>query len=892
MSADVQRRIGDETMRKIVAILMSCLMLASAAVFSVQAAVTDVSGTQFEEAVELLSRLGIAEVEEEYYYPAKSITKAEFLVMAMRIIGFRDNMISNEAEQLFYDVEPGAYGAGYIAAAYHQGIIFGNGDGFFGAERNVTLNEGLSILLRAMNYDVMADENGGYPAGYVSTARRLDLLKGVQVDSTGYLSRGTAAQLVYNALKTKPMLGTVLKGERQYSASGEENLLEAVFGVYIAEGVVDGNRFVSLPDGGGVRDGQITIEQEPYDIEDEYEGKYLGYHVKAYYTKQNNVRKILYMNAENNTVQQINVREAVSYIPGKFTYYTEDGNRKKDIRLSPYAVTVWNNNVVKVGDEGLKIPDYGQFVLVDNDGDGQIDVVHITAFDVMVLSAVDASTKMLYNKKNTSKNINLADYDRYYLYDQDGTPIELSALGAEDILEICAGTDKKAIEIYRVHQQAEFAVKSITGQNDDVYVSDEDGNQYRLSKAFYGYHSKDELKLSNTYRFALNREGDIVTVLTTDGTALTYGYMTKCTLKDNVFSKELLLKVFTMDEEFTELHSDGKIRLYSSGKMLEPEKIASELTKPQVIRYALNTEGKLKTIDLPSDDMFSTGFRRMGSVPAGSNTKENRYKAGSKTIGGQILIGSGTRAIITPDETNLDDEDGYAVSSSAYFDDDEYYPGGIAYSSNPNSVAAELVVIPGRQSTVGSSSPYMLVTGFGRTLDSDKMDTQSLNGYVSGKEATYAVADGVELSFTPKGDTIPIPVEEGDVVQFAMNNRGEITKVNILYDQSLKEVYGASGGADVSVAVADQSRHTLSTPMKIVDNCLFVQYDGYATMSSDIFVMSNAYVYEFDSTKEGKRRFSNITYRDIVTKEDNADMNDKIFISQRYSEPKIAVVYK
>lgn len=891
MTADVQRRIGDETMRKIVAILTACTVLASAAVFSVQAAVTDVSGTQFEEAVELLSRLGVAEAEEGYYYPAKSITKSEFLVMTMRMLGFKDDMLAGETEQLFYDVAPGAYGANYIAAAYQQGFIFGNGDGFFGAERNITLNEGLSMLLRAMNYEVMADANGGYPAGYVSTARRLNLLNGVQVDSTGYLSRGTAAQLVYNALKTKPILGIVLNGEKRYSSSGDESLLEAVFGVYTVEGVVDGNRLVSLPDGDGVNDGQITIDQELYEVEDEYEGKYLGYSVKAYYTKQDSIKKILYLNTDGNTVQQINVRDSVSYVPGTFTYYPENGNKKKEIRISPYAVTIRNNNVTKVGDDGLEIPDYGQFTLVDNNGDRIIDVVHVTVFDVMVLSAVDTATEMLYNKKNTSRNIDLRDYDRYYLYDQDGTPIELSALGEEDILEICAGTDKKVIEIFRVHQQAEFAIKSKKEQ-DDVYVVDGDGNQYRLSKAFYEYYSADELKPGNTYRFALNREGDIVAVLTTDGTALTYGYMTKGILRSNVFSHELVLKVFTMDEEFVELESDGKVRLYSSGDMVDPATLMPELSKPQLIRYALNTVGKLKTIDIPSDDMFYAGFRRMGSVPAGSNSKENRYKIGSKTIGGKILIGSGTRAIITPDEENLDDEDGYAVSSNAYFDDDEYYPGSMAYSSNPNSVAAELVVIPGKQSTVGSSSPYMLVSGFGRMLNSENCETQSLNGYVSGKEASYAVAENTELSFTPKGGTMPIPVEEGDVVQFATNNKGEIIKINILYDQSLGAVYGASGGADVSIAFADQARQTLSTPMKIVDNCLFVQYDGYATISSDIFVMSNAYVYEFDSAKEGDRRFRYVTYRDIVTKEDDANMNNKIFISQRYSEPKIAVIYK
>lgn len=397
--ADVQRRIGDETMRKIVSVLTACLLLASVlTVFSVQAAVEDVADTEFEEAVEVLSRLGVAEVEEGYYYPAKGITKAEFLVMTMRVLGFQDDMLSDSSEQLFYDVEPGAYGANYISTAYRQGIIFGNGDGFFGAERNITLHEGLSVLLRALNYDVMADANGGYPAGYISTARSLGLLKGVKVDATGYLSRGTAAQILFHALNTKPVLGVILGGERLYSAPENLNLLEMVFGVHIAEGIIDGNRFVSLPDGDGVRDGQIMIDRILYEIEDEYEGKYLGYHTKAYYTDRNDVRKIIYMDVSRNNIQQVNAREAKSYVPGSFTYYPTDAQKEKKMSLSPYAVTVWNNNVVKVGDEGLEIPEYGNFKLVDNNNDGKIEVAHITAFDTMILNAVDVGTEMLYNK--------------------------------------------------------------------------------------------------------------------------------------------------------------------------------------------------------------------------------------------------------------------------------------------------------------------------------------------------------------------------------------------------------------------------------------------------------------------------------------------------------------
>lgn len=899
MKAGVQRRIGDEIMRKIVSILTACLMLVSAVVFPAYAAVTDVLDTPYEEAAELLSRLGVAEVEEGYYYPEKSITKVEFLVMTMRMLGFRDDMAAGEKEQLFYDVEPGAYGAGYVDAAYQQGIIFGNGDGFFGADKNITVNEALSMLLRAMKYDVMAEENGGYPAGYVTVARRLDLLTGVQVDSTGYLNRGTTAQLILNALKTKPVMGILSGGQKQYTASSDETLMEFIFGVHTAEGVIDGNRFVSLPDGGGVEDGQITIDQVRYDIEEEYEGKYLGYQVKAYYTEQGGIRKILYLDVSDNTVYQISARDGESYVPGAFTYYPENSDREKVLKLSPYAVTVWNNNVVKMDDAGLELPDYGRITLVDNTGNGQIDAVHITAYDVIVLGAIDSNAKMLYNKKDTSKNINLTEYDKYYLYDENGAEIELSAMTPDSVLEVCASADKKFIEIYQVQRQAEFAVRSKVEREGEIYVIDDAGTQYRLGRAFYQYHALDEILLGNSYKFVLNREGDIVSILTADGTALSYGYLAKCVLQDSSFSQELMFKIFTMDEEFIETQSSGKIKLYGTGKSVQPRELAESLKKPQLIRYMLDSAGNLKTIDIASAEMFELGFRQLGSVPTGKNAKENRYKNGSKTIGGQILIGSNTRAVITPDENNLDDEDGYSVASSAYFDDDEYYPGAVAYSSNPNSVAAEIVIIPGKESTVGYSSPMMLVTDIGSTLTADGLPTPSLNGWVSGKEAAYAVADNVSLDYEIKVDNVTraIPVEAGDVVQFGTNNKGEVIKVNILYDLSENQVYGYSGGFDVKpgstpVAFAEQARQNLGTPVKMVDNCLFIQHEGFDAMSNDIFVMTNAYVYEYDSAESGKRRFRAISYHDIVTRNDDPSLNSKIFISLRYSEPKIAVVYK
>ena len=888
-------------MKKISTAVILCAMLLS--IFAAPAgaaAVTDVVGTNYEEPVELLTRIGIADVDEGYYYPAKVITKMEFIVLAMRMIGYTDQLVMDEPEQLFFDVTPETAGAGYISEAYRLGIVSGNGDGFLGADQNVTKDEAIAIMIRALQYTLVAEERGGYPAGYVLTANRLGLMDHVTFDSTGYLNRGMAAQMAYNALETEPVTKLQTGNSHQYETTPGQTLLEAVFGIYHVEGVLDGDKFVNLPDGIGVKEGHVTIERVLYEIEDEYEGKFLGERVSAYYTSRDGVKKIMYLIPKNNTVTQIKAKDVISCKPGELLYEKDQtgGGKSSRVALSPYTVTVWNNMVRKVDEDGLEIPDYGLFELIDNDRDGQVDIIHVTAFDIMLLGAVDSSQQILYNKNNTAKAINIKDYDKLYLYGTDGQPIGIDALSEDDVLEVCASENKMSIEIFQVQNYLNITVQGLKTEEEDLYVVDENGASHRVSGAYYENNKREEILLGKSYQFAMNRDNEIVCIVEGSGGVMSYGYIAKSSYIKSRLEDELYLKLFTLDEEFIEVQAASKVKIYNSdAKPLTPDKLADRVAKPQLIRYKLDAEGKIKTIDFASEYAFGDGFRQVGNVPTGSNGTVNRYKGATKTIGGKILVGANTKAIVIPSEDRLDEDSEYTVASGAYFDDDEYYPGATGYTTDPNSPLSEVVVIPGRTTTIGSGSPIMLVTEFGQGVDEDGIPVRRLIGLVSGKETGYNVTDGLPLSYTlDKTTKEEIPVEEGDVIQFNTDNKGMIAGLKIIYDQSREQVYGKNDSFDTSVAFADQSRQNLGVPEFRRGNCLFITPENGtgipAGVSDDIYVLTNSYVYEYDSTQSRSNRARAITINDIITREDNPSDTSKVFLSLRYSDPKVVVVYK
>lgn len=183
--------------KKIVSVTLASAMLLCTNAF---AAYTDVpEDSDVYSAVETLSTLGILNgYEDNTFKPDGNITRAEMCAILCRALGL-------EAPGTFYydsftDVPRDHWAYLYIGLCKVSKIVDGMGNDIFAPDSNVTFNQAVKMILSAMGYEIIAEANGGWPAGYVSIAAKYGILDGITEKTDSPATRATVAKLLDNAL--------------------------------------------------------------------------------------------------------------------------------------------------------------------------------------------------------------------------------------------------------------------------------------------------------------------------------------------------------------------------------------------------------------------------------------------------------------------------------------------------------------------------------------------------------------------------------------------------------------------------------------------------------------------------------------------------------------------
>ena len=107
----------------------------------------------------------------------KNLTRVEFAAIAVRLAGLEEESLSlNNKRPAFTDEVP-AWAWGYVNQAVDAGFIKGYPDGSFGAYRDVTGNEVVTVLVRlAGEIEEALSASQTWPLGYIETADALGIL--------------------------------------------------------------------------------------------------------------------------------------------------------------------------------------------------------------------------------------------------------------------------------------------------------------------------------------------------------------------------------------------------------------------------------------------------------------------------------------------------------------------------------------------------------------------------------------------------------------------------------------------------------------------------------------------------------------------------------------------
>ena len=169
----------------------------------------------FEEAVDVLTGMGVYSGDNGNFKPAANITRAEVAALIYRLAtgDVTDAQANLYAEYgNFPDVPHDAWYAGYVGYCANAGYIKGRPNGNFDPSGNVTGYEALAMILRAIGYDKNGEFTGSTWTTEVSAlSQQLGILTNVKTTQYGgtlYLAarRDVVADLLFQADAYVPMV--------------------------------------------------------------------------------------------------------------------------------------------------------------------------------------------------------------------------------------------------------------------------------------------------------------------------------------------------------------------------------------------------------------------------------------------------------------------------------------------------------------------------------------------------------------------------------------------------------------------------------------------------------------------------------------------------------------
>ncbi len=448
--------------------------------------VKEYEGTEYYNAVKLLSALKIMEGKEDGdFAPEDTLTRSEMSAIAIRFLGM--GTLSSGVEDAGYiDVGGDYWGKPYIDMATAMGLLNGNGDGTFAPENSVTAEEAIKILVSALGYDAKAKEKGGYPAGYLSVANQLEIMKGVSFPK-GYstaLPRWKIAILVFNALKADIMEKKVYGDKGYYAVSEEVSALKEYHKIEKKTGVVDAT-YVTSFNNTKLDPEDVIIDGVQYTTELDFEA-YLGYSVEFYYTIDTDLaeHKIIafFVKTEDSdrieiAFEDVSTIEVTSGFDVNISYYQNENSREKKLNAKN-PVIMYNGKA-----EHFATPDdlkafldancnQGRFIYV-KETTASRNVLFVENYDAYVVSMVDAKNeRLMYNIYEVGAvNTDIMDLStdeapdrKIFIYDEDENEISLSDLAPEDVIMVYVSSDKN---LYKIHQ-SKSKVSGKVGQRDAI----------------------------------------------------------------------------------------------------------------------------------------------------------------------------------------------------------------------------------------------------------------------------------------------------------------------------------------------------------------------------------------------------------------------------------------
>lgn len=742
-----------------------------------------------------ITSLGIIQGDENGDYALdKQLTRAEFATALLKFLKLDEAAQMADFQQQFSDVSAEAWYAKAISFTVQMNLMNGYGNGLFGPDDPVSLEEAVKTVVVSLGYGAVANGQGGYPTGHMLVAAQNGLLKNIQTEQA--FCRGDLVELLYNALDVDLMVQSAQNGQMVYEVAdgetirGRHMLSTADETTYKSKGIVSANvdTWLDVPVS-NMKDDEVMIDGIIYRVGTTNAAALLGQEVD-FYAVQGSDDKYTLISVKptrNNSVVIVQEEDIKSISLSQIRYFGEEDQEERfDIAAQPKIVK--NGILVKLYTEDALNFEKGSMTLIDNTGDEAADVVIIDEYqNVQVEEVRDNMIYLLPGSELDGSRLIYIDKEnkdvKYHIWDKDGQAMEVSSIQADDIISVTVDEYKSLYKLVVCRDKAEGTIEEIT--DDGMTIG---GVYYEAPQSVLG-----SVEVGDTVTAYLDYRGQVANTKETTS-AMLYGYIAQVGLKGgfgNAQVKMITGKLIEEDIERNEQDKDDKNEipvLVCQNEKVEVLDVADKVSfngqsvgsttlvqmvgsSGMAVKYTLNADGKIRTIE--SAELY-------GGEPG----QKIKYNVRDKVFGGitninSFAIDENTKVICLPETVNNDED--YMVQVRIDNTDSSRRFDAQGYEYDPVTKKVELLVVTeamdaNQVSNIDINTAKIgMVTDVRKYSDEDMETKYKVTMLVDGEEQAFETVD-----INEKNSAIQ-DLENGDLIYFVKNGEDKIENVRMIY---------------------------------------------------------------------------------------------------------------
>lgn len=595
-------------LKKIMSCILMIVFLFSNGVYAME----ENEKNQIEEYnIEMLTALGILKPNE---YSGGIVSRIDAAKIILRMLAVDDD--NNTYESLFPDIKSYTSESYISSMAKSHGIMEGI-DGMFYPQKALTFNQAVKIIVSALGYGKLAQNQGGYPSGFRNIANNIKLFSNVEIGNEEGITQDKFLMLICNAVKI-PLMEIDIQGynDISYTAKNGVTVLEKYHDVYFIEGVITNNGISSIGNSTVCTRNQIYIDDMVFDEGGSNATDYFGYLVEGYYKDNDDSDELLWVYpGKKCDIVKISSKDITKF--EKELLETEIGNKTSKYKILPVADFIYNGEYIANPEEYCFDVENGFVELIDRNRDKKIDCVRISDYVVFRVDRIDELTHTVYDKYMQNK-IDFSDDENVINVTKDGKISDYYEIQQDDVMLVCANkiflkdgyriidSDANIYDIIILSEKITGKVSSVT-TGDDENTLTIDNKVYNLSNELKKLSKLGKINLPQSgknYEFVIGFDNVIVDVLQNAQDGL-YGYI--CKEYVDYDTDTYVLKFYDLQEAKI-LTKNVKTKVVLNGKKTEYDDVriafrtksngkVEDEPVPQLFKYELNKDDEISMID-------------------------------------------------------------------------------------------------------------------------------------------------------------------------------------------------------------------------------------------------------------------------------------------------------